>query len=184
MDIEINNIILFQGIRLLIPFFYMGKITMNKKYITSIGYTEMRKKIEKLKLEYRECLIEMQEVKENCLSSDDTSELNQYRLMLESLNDKIDELSDLIDTSTVIDINSITTDRVVFGSLVEIENLDTGEEVTYRLVSSFESNPKEGMVSIQSPIGKALVGCVEGDTASYRTPSGESSEYEILSIGK
>lgn len=156
----------------------------NKKYITSIGYSDMREKVNKLKEEYKNCMEEMQEVKNNCLSTDDSSELNQYRLSLENFNDKIDELNNYMDSAIVIDISNITTEKVVFGSLVDIENVDTLERKTYRIVSGFESDPNKGMVSIDSPIGKALVGCVEGDIISYDAPNGKALEFEILEIRK
>lgn len=156
---------------------------MNTKYITSIGYAGLRAKVNKLQQEYRDCLAEMQEVKDNCLSSEDSSELNHYRMMLDTIGDSIDKVQKLIDNAITVNVEAITTDKVVFGSLVTLENLDTSTISTYRVVSGFESNPKEGFISVNSPLGKELVGCLEGDVIDLRTPSG-SVEYEIIEISK
>jgi transcription elongation factor GreA len=71
-----------------------------------------------------------------------------------------------------IDVSKLPTDRVAYGSSVVLYDLDRDEKVTYRLVSSEESDPEKGLISTVSPIGQALMGKEEGDQAKVKTPSG------------
>jgi len=71
-----------------------------------------------------------------------------------------------------IDISKIPTDRIAYGSKVVLYDLDKDEKVTYRLVTSEESDPEKGFISTISPIGQALMGKEEGDEIKVRTPTG------------
>ena len=74
------------------------------------------------------------------------------------------------------------TDRVGFGSRVEVEDLEKGKTTTYTLVSAPEADPTEGKLSIDSPVGKALTDARVGDTVKLETPRGVR-ELKVLSIG-
>jgi transcription elongation factor GreA len=83
------------------------------------------------------------------------------------------EIEARIALADVIDITKVTpTDRVIFGTTVEIEDLDTGEATTYRLVGSEEADVKAGLLSYSSPIGRALIGRSVGDEVRFETPKG------------
>jgi transcription elongation factor GreA len=71
-----------------------------------------------------------------------------------------------------IDISKIPTDRAAYGSTVILYDLEKDEKVTYRLVTSEESDPENGLISTVSPIGQALMGCEEGDEVKVKTPTG------------
>jgi transcription elongation factor GreA len=71
-----------------------------------------------------------------------------------------------------IDLTKIPTDRVAYGSTVILYDTDREEKVTYRLVTSEESDPDNGLISTVSPIGQALMGKEEGDEAKVKTPTG------------
>ena len=71
-----------------------------------------------------------------------------------------------------IDLSKIPTDRAAYGSSVVLFDLDKEEKVTYRLVSSEESDPEKGLISTVSPIGQALMGKHEGDEVRVKTPNG------------
>ena len=71
-----------------------------------------------------------------------------------------------------IDLSKIPTDRVAYGSRVVLYDLDTEEKVTYKLVTSEESDPENGMISTVSPIGQALMGKEEGEEIKVKTPKG------------
>lgn len=75
----------------------------------------------------------------------------------------------------------IPRDCIGFGSVVELLDLDNDEEIRYRLVTAEESEPKEGRISITSPIGQALVGKADGDEVEVQTPRGTRS-YEVLAF--
>lgn len=71
-----------------------------------------------------------------------------------------------------IDLSKIPTDRVAYGSRVVLYDLDSEEKVTYKLVTSEESDPENGLISTVSPIGQALMGREEGDEVKVKTPKG------------
>ena len=71
-----------------------------------------------------------------------------------------------------IDLSKIPTDRVAYGSSVVLFDLEKEEKVTYRLVTSEESDPENGLISTVSPIGQALMGKEEGDEVKVKTPTG------------
>jgi transcription elongation factor GreA len=71
-----------------------------------------------------------------------------------------------------IDVSKIPTDRVAYGSEVVLYDLDKEEKITYKLVTSEESDPEKGLISTVSPIGQALMGREEGDEVKVKTPTG------------
>ncbi|WDT80810.1 MAG: GreA/GreB family elongation factor [Candidatus Manganitrophus sp.] len=72
-------------------------------------------------------------------------------------------------------------DKVIFGATVTVINLDTDETRVYQIVGDDEADVKSGKISVQSPVGKALIGKRVGDSVSIVTPS-KTVEYEILKI--
>jgi len=71
-----------------------------------------------------------------------------------------------------IDVSKLPTDSIAYGSKVVLYDLDRDEEVTYRLVTSEESDPEKGLISTLSPIGQSLMGKEEGDEVKVKTPNG------------
>lgn len=80
-----------------------------------------------------------------------------------------------------IDLSKIPTDKVAYGSRVKLYDLDRDEEITYKLVSSEESDPDNGLISTVSPIGQALMGREEGDEVKVKTPKGWRN-FEISAL--
>ena len=73
------------------------------------------------------------------------------------------------------------SDRVVFGSTVQLENIETGESVTYKIVGEDEADIKCGLVSYSSPVARAIIGRVIDETVVVKAPRGET-EYEIIDV--
>jgi transcription elongation factor GreA len=95
---------------------------------------------------------------------------------------RISEVENKLAHAQVIDPAGIEADgRVVFGSTVEIEDSESGEHHTYQIVGDDEADIKEGKISVNSPIARALIGKSEGDTAEVQAPGGLRS-YEVLAI--
>jgi transcription elongation factor GreA len=95
---------------------------------------------------------------------------------------RIQEIEGKLSLSQVIDVTKVTkTGKVIFGVTVELLNLETDEEVCYRIVGEDEADIKAGKISITSPIARALIGKQEGDVVNVRTPGGDV-EYEISSV--
>jgi transcription elongation factor GreA len=97
------------------------------------------------------------------------------------LQGRIAELTNNLATSYVVSLDGLTTDKIVFGSIVTLEDTNTGNRITYQLVGPFESDLKENKISVTSPIGKALIGKSAGDEISVKTPGG-TREFEIADI--
>ncbi len=95
---------------------------------------------------------------------------------------RIQEIEAKLGAADVIEVSKLLQDgRVVFGVTVEIENLDTEERRSYRLVGDDEADYKVNKISINSPIARGLIGKHEGDEVRITTPGGEV-EYEIVSV--
>lgn len=95
---------------------------------------------------------------------------------------RIRKLEGAVSDAQIIDITTMTNDgKVIFGATVLLVNLDTDQEVRYKIVGEEEADLKENKISFKSPIAKALIGKFEGDEVLVITPGGES-EYEITSV--
>ena len=94
---------------------------------------------------------------------------------------RINDLCQKIGHSEIIECGKNDHDRVVFGATVIIEDLETGENVTYRLVGPYEADIQAGTLSVSSPLGKALIGREEGEQIRVQAPKGQR-EFEILEI--
>jgi len=82
----------------------------------------------------------------------------------------------------IVDPATIDADgRIVFGATVDLEDLETGEEVRYQIVGNEEADIKRGQISIDSPIARALIGKSTGDVAEVQAPAGVR-EYEVLAV--
>lgn len=96
---------------------------------------------------------------------------------------RIMELKDKLGRSEVIDCSAVNTDRVVFGTVVELLDLDTDEKIVYQLLGPEESDVKKGSISVLSPLGRCMLGKEEGDEIVAVTPGG-NREFEIVEIRK
>ncbi|MGE4407170.1 transcription elongation factor GreA [Pseudomonas sp.] len=95
---------------------------------------------------------------------------------------RIRDIEGRLQNAQVIDIASIAhTGKVIFGTTVDIANVETDEQVTYQIVGDDEADIKQGKLSVSSPIARALVGKEEGDVVAVKTPSGVI-EYEIVEV--
>ena len=95
---------------------------------------------------------------------------------------RIRDIEGRLQNAQVIDVASITpTGKVIFGTTVDIANVETDEQVTYQIVGDDEADIKQGKLSVSSPIARALIGKEEGDVVAVKTPSG-LIEYEIVEV--
>ena len=114
----------------------------------------------------------------------DLSENAEYDAAKEAqglLEMKIAKMEDLISKARIIDNSLIDDSKVFILSTVKIKNISNGAEMQYTLVAESEADLKEKKISIESPIGKGLLGKSEGDIADVQTPNGVI-QFEILSI--
>jgi transcription elongation factor GreA len=97
------------------------------------------------------------------------------------IESRINELEFKLGNAEIIDTKNLPKDRVVFGCEVILENVDTGENVEYQLVGPDESNIEEGRISVQSPLGLAIIGKGVGDEIKLTAPGGQRI-YELVDI--
>lgn len=95
---------------------------------------------------------------------------------------RIQDIEGKLGAAQVIDIKDLEQNgKVVFGVTVTIENLDTEDQVTYKIVGDDEADFKQNKISVNSPIARGLIGKYEGDDTKIVTPKGEV-EYEIIKV--
>jgi len=115
----------------------------------------------------------------------DLSENAEYDAAKEKqgfIEGRIAEIESKLAGAQVIDPAAVDADgRIVFGATVELEDLNSGATVTYQIVGDDEADIDHGLISISSPIARALIGKSEGDVASVQAPSGVR-EYEIIVV--
>lgn len=154
---------------------------MNRVPITKEGYEALKSDLEYLKKVERPKNIK---AIEEALSHGDLSENAEFDAAKDRqafVDARLNELEYKLSRAEIIDPQTLPKDRVVFGSSVMLENIETGENVTYQLVGPDESNIEKGRISVSSPLGKAIIGKVPGDEIIIEVPGGQRS-FEILEI--
>jgi len=149
--------------------------------VTPEGYEAIRHELEKLKRVERPKNIR---AIEEARAHGDLSENAEYAAAKERqgfIEGRINELGYKLAHLEVIDPDSLTKDRAVFGSRVRLENMETGQDVEYQLVGPDESDLGKGRISIASPLGRALLGKKPGDELVVEVPGGKRS-YELVEI--
>ncbi|MEM2983390.1 MAG: transcription elongation factor GreA, partial [Candidatus Bathyarchaeia archaeon] len=114
----------------------------------------------------------------------DISENAEYDAAKEQqafIQGRIQNLRRMISSCQIVSMNGVKGDRVIFGCTVHLKDLSTEETSVYRLVGPYESDPKQGRISVTSPIGRGILGKEEGDIVSLNTPGGKR-EFEIARI--
>ncbi len=94
---------------------------------------------------------------------------------------RIMDLKDKLGRAEVIDCTKVNCERAVFGTVVELLDMDTDEDVSYQLLGAEEADVKKGSISVFSPLGKSLLGKEVGDDVIAKTPGG-TREFEVISI--
>jgi len=115
----------------------------------------------------------------------DLSENAEYHAAREQqsfLEGRIAAIENALSNSQIIDVTTLNHDgKVVFGATIELMNLDNDEEVIYQIVGEIEAEIEKGLISVTSPIARALIGRKEGEVVEVNAPGGVI-QYEILEI--
>jgi transcription elongation factor GreA len=157
-------------------------LAMNKVPMTVQGAERLKAELHRLKTVDRPEVIQ---ALADARSHGDLSENADYDAAKERqgfIEGRISEVESKLAHAQVIDPAALDADgRVVFGSTVEIEDVDSGERNSYQIVGDDEADIKEGKISVNSPIARALIGKTGGDTAEVQAPGGLRN-YDILSV--
>ena len=155
---------------------------MEKEPITVEGLEKLKKELIVLKEKKRpEIVAAIAEAR----SHGDLKENAEYHAAKEqqSHNEgRIQEVEDIIARANVIDVTKINNDgKVIFGSTVYLQNLDTNEKIDYKIVGKDEADLKKKLIYFKSPIGKGLIGKNKGDLIEINTPAGVKN-FEIIDV--
>ena len=155
---------------------------MEKEPITVNGLEKLKKELSYLKEKKRpEIVAAIAEAR----SHGDLKENAEYHAAKEqqSYNEgRIEEINDIIARANVIDVTKFSNDgKIIFGSTVNLENLDTSEKINYKIVGKDEADLKKKLIYFQSPIGKGLIGKNKNDLVEINTPAGVKN-FEIKDV--
>jgi transcription elongation factor GreA len=155
---------------------------MTKKVpMTKEGYDKIKKDLDHLmKVERPKNIRDIEEAR----GHGDLSENAEYHAAKERqghIDAKKRELEYKLSNAQIIDVSKLTNEKVVFGTTVTLADTDTGETKRYTLIGQEEADLKKGKISVQSPVGKALIGHKVGDVVTIKTPA-KTVEYEIQEI--
>ena len=152
-----------------------------KNWITKEGYEAKKARLEYLTtVERQEIIKKIGEAKEQ----GDLSENAEYEAAREEqgkIEGEISKLEAELKNCQIIDEEK-SDDKVVFGSVVTLKDLEYDEELEYKLVGPLEASILDNKISIESPIGKLILGRHLGDTVSAASPAGGTISYKILSV--
>ena len=155
---------------------------MNKVPITRDGAQKLKAELKKLKSEERPRVIEA--IAEARAHGDlkENAEYHAAREQQSFIEGRIKEIEGKLSNAEVIDVTEMNvTGKVIFGATVDLLNVDTDEEITYKIVGEDEADIRNGMLNYSSPIARGLIGKMEGDEVTISTPGGEKT-FEILEV--
>ncbi len=156
---------------------------MDQVILTQEGFEKLKAELRHLKSVKR---IEVAKQLEVARAHGDLRENAEYDTAKEAkaqLESKIRTLEEKLSMAKVVDVSNAPTDKVYFGTIVELKNKKSGQNVIFTFVADDEADVLQGKLSINSPIGKSLLGHQVGETVEVRVPAGVIP-YEILKISR
>ncbi len=155
---------------------------MNKIPLTVRGEQMLKDELKKLKSEDRPRIIEAISAAREHGDLKENAEYHAAREQQSFCEGRIKEIEGKLGNATVIDVTTINANgKVVFGATVDLVDENSGDEITYKIVGEDEADIKANMISVGSPIARALIGKEEGDVAEVQTPGGVRS-LEIVEV--
>jgi transcription elongation factor GreA len=157
-------------------------MSVARRPITSLGFKKLKEDLDRLIRTERPSVIKEIEI---ALGHGDLSENAEFTYAKEKMGlieSRIRDLQERMAACEVIDIdNRPKCDRIVFGCSVTIEDVDSSEQKKYQLLGQDEADISNGVISVDSPLGRALIGKEVNDVVEVKTPNG-LKEFEILDV--
>lgn len=154
---------------------------MKKEPMTLFGYTKLENELNDLKKVQRpQIVIEI----DTARSHGDLKENAEYHAAREKqafIESRIAEFTNMLSNTQIIDPSAYKHDKILFGSTVKLEDLESEKISIYTIVGAYESNVQKGFISISSPLAKQIIGKKVGDEVDVVLPSGNVS-YEVLEV--
>ena len=154
---------------------------MQKEPMTNEGFDLLTSNLNDMKVVQKPIILKSVETARELGDLKENAEYHAAKEEQANIEKRIAELEDTITKAVVIDPSTLPHDKVSFCSTVVLTDLDTEKEITYKIVSSHDSNPDIGHISFHSPLAKQLLGRMEGDEIIARLPGGKK-EFEVEKI--
>ncbi|MFM6972356.1 MAG: transcription elongation factor GreA [Alphaproteobacteria bacterium] len=154
---------------------------MEKFLITLSGYERLKTLLEKLKNEDRPNIIKQIATARELGDLRENAEYHSAKERQGFIEAQIADFEDKFLRAEVVDIEKINDHKIKFGATITIENIDNQKITKYQIVSEFEANIDDGLISYSSPVARALIGKEVGDEIEINTPGGIVN-YEILKV--
>ncbi|MGE3318166.1 MAG: transcription elongation factor GreA [Candidatus Berkiella sp.] len=152
---------------------------MNKIPMTVLGAQKLREELNRLKTVERPRIIEAISEARGHGDLKENAEYHAAKEQQSFLEGRISEVESKLANAQIIDVTKLPKNgRVVFGTTVNLINVASDEKVSYKIVGDDEADIKQSMISVNSPIARAMIGKNEGDLVVVQTPNGEV-EYEV-----
>lgn len=150
--------------------------------MTVVGAERLQQELDVLKFERRPKITEAIATARELGDLKENAEYHAAREEQGLCEARVRDIEGKLSNAQIIDVTKMeNTGKVIFGVTVTIMNLDTEDEVTYRIVGDDEANIKANLLSVNSPIARGLIGKNEGDEVSIQTPGG-ITDFEIVSV--
>lgn len=154
---------------------------MEKHYLTPEGKVQLEEKLQYYKTVKRPNVVKRIGIAREFGDLSENSEYDAAKDEQAQIESEIQEMESILLNAEVIDKKNIDANKVNVGCMVKLYDEDFDEEVEYRITGSSESDPRNGLISNVSPVGKALIGHKKGDTVTVKTPGG-TTVYKIIAI--
>ncbi|VAW49807.1 Transcription elongation factor GreA [hydrothermal vent metagenome] len=155
---------------------------MQKHPMTKEGADALQAELTKLKKEDRPAVIEAIATARDHGDLKENAEYHAAREMQGLIEGRIQQIEAVLSLAQIIDVTKMTpSGKIIFGTTVTLLNVDTDEEVTYKIVGHEEADIKQNKISVNSPVARALIGKEEGDECMVMAPGG-NIDYEIINI--
>ena len=151
--------------------------------LSAEGFAQLEAELDDLKGAKRREIAEKIKVARSYGDLSENSEYDDAKNEQAILEARIATIEATLKVAVIIDENEMSNETVHVGSVVRLENITMGKEVTYKITGSNEANPKECKISDESPIGAGILGHVAGDVVEIEIPSGTVA-FKILEITK
>jgi transcription elongation factor GreA len=149
--------------------------------MTSEGYARLKEELEHLKLVQRPAVIEAIAEARGHGDLSENAEYDAAKDRQGHIEGRIRHIETKLATAEVIDISSLSGDRVMFGATVSLLDVESDKEVTYQIVGVDEADLNRGRISVRSPMARALIGKRPGDEVQLVAPGG-TREFEIQDV--
>ena len=150
--------------------------------MTKEGESLLREELKRLKSEERPRIIDAIATAREFGDLKENAEYHAAKEQQSHNEGRIQEVEDIIARANVIDVTKLNNDgKVIFGSTVYLQNLDTNEKIDYKIVGKDEADLKKKLIYFMSPIGKGLIGKTKNELVEISTPAGQKN-FEIIDV--